>query len=156
MRIEVQDEGDLDQALAEIHRRASVYEGPLMQEFRELARLSAPVEVDEPLGEQTEDGASGISDVGEPMRKEIKARFEEALSLLMALAFPANLATEQAVRLELNEVLGPDQQIDSLQMRVGDRKFNLKSQLGRRPTKRQIALRDAFLDFLPSQTEVDL
>lgn len=156
MRIEVQDEGDLEQALAEIHRRASAYEGPLMQEFRELARLSAPVEVDEPLGEQPEDDASGIGDAGEASRKETKERLEEALSLLMVLAFPANRATEQAVRLELNEVLGLDQRIDSMQMRVGNRKFSLKSHLTRRPTKRQIALRDALLAFLPSQTKDDL
>jgi len=70
MRIEVQDEGDLEQALAEIRRRASTYEGPLMQEFRELARLSAPVEVDEPLGKQPEDGASGMGDAGAAMARD--------------------------------------------------------------------------------------
>lgn len=156
MRIEVQDEGDLEQALAEIHRRASAYEGPLMQEFRELARLSAPVEVDEPLGKQFEDGAPGMDAAVVAHREEIKERFEEALSLLMVLAFPANRATEQAVRLELNEMLGPDQRIDSMQMHVGNRKFSLKSHLGRRPTKRQIALRDALLVFLPLRNEENL
>ncbi|KFX63343.1 hypothetical protein A8H39_18625 [Paraburkholderia fungorum] len=156
MRIEVQDEEDLEQALAEIHRRANAYEGPLMQEFRELARLSAPVKVDEPLGKQFQDGISGMDDAMAGRRKETKERFEEALSLLMVLAFPANRATEQAVRLELNEMLGPDQRIDSMQMRVGNRKFSLKSHLGRRPTKRQIALRDALLVFLPLQTEENL
>lgn len=156
MPIEIQDERDLEQALAEIHWRANAYEGPLLQEFRELASLSAPVEVDEPLGDQPEDDTSGIGDGGEARRKETKERFEEALSLLMVLAFPPNRATEQAVRLELNEMLEPDQGIESLHMRVGNRKFSLKSRLGRRPTKRQIALRDALLAFLPSQTKDDL
>ncbi|KVC67353.1 hypothetical protein WT10_02780 [Burkholderia stagnalis] len=156
MRIEMQDEEDLKQALAEIHRRASAYEGPLMQEFRVLAVLSAPVEVDEPLGKQSEDGVSGMGDAGAAGRNETKERFEEALSLLMVLAFPASRATEQAVRLELNEMLEPGQRIDSMQMRVGNRKFSLKSHLGRRPTKRQIALRDALLTFLPGQTEESL
>lgn len=156
MHIEVQDAGELEQALAEIHRRASAYEGPLMQEFKELARLSAPVEVDEPLGKQSKDDPSDIGNAGDARRKETKERFEEALSLLMILAFPANRATEQAVRLELNEMLGPDQRIDSMQMRVGNRKFSLKSHLMRRPTKRQIELRDALLAFLPRQTEDDL
>lgn len=156
MPIEIQDEGDLEQALAEIHRRANGYEGPLMQEFRELARLSAPVDVDEPLGDESEDGTSGIGDAAAASRKETKERFEEALSLLMVLAFPPNRATEQAVRFELNEMLKPDQGIESLYMRVGNRKFSLKSRLGRRPTERQIALRDALLAFLPSQTKDDL
>lgn len=156
MAIEVQDEGDLEQALAEIHRRASAYEGPLMQEFRELARLSAPVEVDEPLGEQAERDASSVGDARAASGKETKERFQEALSLLMVLAFPANRATEQAVLRELNDVLGPDQRISSVQMRVGDSKFSLKSSLGRRPTKREVALRDSLLDFLPRQTAEDL
>lgn len=161
MRIEPQDEGDLEQALAEIHRRASAYEGPLMSEFMELARLSAPVEVDEPLDRPPEDGAAATDNAAAGRRDEIhrsetKERFEEALSLLMVLAFPPNGATEQTVRHELNEVLGRDQQIDALQMRVGDRKVRVRSHLARRPTKRQIALRSALLALLPAQTPEDL
>jgi hypothetical protein len=49
MQIRFQDGDDLEQALHEIHRRACEYEGPLMHQFMELARLSAPVEPDEPL-----------------------------------------------------------------------------------------------------------
>lgn len=156
MRIEVKDDGDFEQALAEIHRRASAYEGPLMQEFRELARLSAPVEVNEPLGKQYEGHTSGTSNDGAARRKETKERFEEALSVLMVLAFPANRATEKAVRLELNEVLGPGQRIDTMQMCVGNRKLNLKSHLGPRPTQSQNTLRDGLLAFLPHSIEENL
>jgi hypothetical protein len=161
MRIQPQDEEDLEQALAEIHRRASAYEGPLMSEFMELARLSSPVEVDEPLDRPPEEDAA-VTDTStagrrdESRRSETKQRFEEALSLLMVLAFPPNRATEQAVRLELNEVLGHDQRIDALQMRVDDRKVRVHSHLARRPTKRQIELRNALLELLPTQTPGDL
>lgn len=51
MQIRFQGENDLEQALHEIHRRACEYEGPLMHQFIELARISAPVEPDEPLRE---------------------------------------------------------------------------------------------------------
>ena len=107
MRLEIEGEGDLEQALAEIHRRATAYEGPLMHEFRELASLSAPVEVDEPLDEQPEHDALSVGDREAARGKETKERFQEALSLLMVLAFPANRATEQAVLGELNECWGP-------------------------------------------------
>lgn len=43
MQIRFQGADDLEQALHEIHRRACEYEGPLMHQFMELARISAPV-----------------------------------------------------------------------------------------------------------------
>ncbi|MBL0730622.1 hypothetical protein [Piscinibacter sp. HJYY11] len=156
MRIEIRGEDELEQALREIHRRALAYEGPLMHEFMELANLSAPVEPDEPLGEGLVVAGQGVRNASPANRREIKGRFEEALSLLMVLAFPVNSRTEQAVRRELNETLEHDQQVKSMQMLVGNRKTSLKRNLGRRPTRQQVALRQAFLDFLPRQTEVDL
>lgn len=156
MRIEFRGEGDLEQALREIHRRARAYEGPLMHEFVELAKLSAPVELDEPVRDLSNAELTGVGNVVPANRRETKERFEEALSLLMVLAFPVNSGTEQAVRRELNETLGRDQQVESMQMRVGNRKASLKRNLGRRPTKRQAALRDALLAFLPSETQEDL
>lgn len=74
----------------------------------------------------------------------------------MVLAFPVNSGTEQAVRRELNELLARDQQVESMHMRVGNRKTNLRHNLGRRPTKQQIALRQALLKFLPRETKEDL
>ncbi|MGO4606046.1 hypothetical protein AB4142_06895 [Variovorax sp. 2RAF20] len=152
MQIRFQGEDDLEQALHEIHRRACEYEGPLMHQFMELARLSAPVEPDEPLEAASLDGAPRDGVAADAMRREIKERFEEALSLLMVLAFPVNSGTEQAVRHELNQVLGREQKIDSLLIRVGNRKVSLRRNLGRRPTKQQVALRNALLEFLPRQT----
>ncbi|WP_414552372.1 hypothetical protein [Stenotrophomonas forensis] len=156
MQIRFQGEDDLEQALHEIHRRACEYEGPLMHQFVELARLSAPVEPDEPLTEVPWDGAPRDRVAADTKRREVKERFEEVLSLLMVLAFPVNSATEQAVRHELNQALGREQQIDSLQMLAGDRRISLRRNLGRRPTKQQVALRNALLDFLPRQTLEDL
>ncbi|MBX9792731.1 MAG: hypothetical protein K2Y02_00385 [Burkholderiaceae bacterium] len=156
MRIEFQGEEDLEQALREIHLRARAYEGPLMHEYMELARLSAPVEPDEPLGDVSEADVLGVGNAVPANRRETKARFEEALSLLMVLAFPPNSATEQAVRSELNETLGRDQHVESMRMRVGNRKTSLRSNLGRRPTRQQVALREALLAFLPRQTQEDL
>lgn len=123
-----------------------------MHQFMELARLSAPVEPDEPLEAASLDGAPRDGVAADAMRREIKERFEEALSLLMVLAFPVNSGTEQAVRHELNQVLGREQKIDSLLIRVGNRKVSLRRNLGRRPTKQQVALRNALLEFLPRQT----
>lgn len=74
----------------------------------------------------------------------------------MVLAFPVHSGTEQVVRDELNQALGHEQQIDSLKMRVGNRKLSLRSKLGRRPTKKQVALRNALLEFLPRQTLEEL
>jgi len=151
MLIRFHGEDDLEQALREIHRLANAYEGPLMREFMELAKLSAPVDREEPL--------DNVPDVGNVMpahQRETKERFEEALSLLMVLAFPMDSGTEKAVRGELNEILGRNQNIESMQMRVGNRKSSLRSNLGRRPTRQQAALRQALLDFLPPQPQRDL
>jgi hypothetical protein len=156
MQIRFQGEEDLEQALNEIHRRACEYEGPLIHQFMELARLSAPVERDEPLKEAPWGGTPGDGVAAGAKRREIKERFEEALSLLMVLAFPVNSGTEEAVRQELNQALGREQQINSLQMRAGNRKISLRRSLGRRPTKQQVALRNALLEFLPRQTQEDL
>lgn len=156
MQIRFQGEDDLEQALHEIHRRACEYEGPLMLQFMELARLSAPVEPDEPLREVPLDGAQHDGVAADAKRREIKERFEEALSLLMVLAFPVHSGTEQVVRDELNQALGHEQQIDSLKMRAGNRKLSLRRNLGRRPTKQQVALRNALLEFLPRQTLEEL
>lgn len=156
MQIEFQGEDELEQALSEIHRRSLAYEGPLVHEFMELAKLSAPVEPDESLGDVLEVDGPSVGNAAPANRRETKARFEEALSLLMVLAFPANSRTEQAVRRELNETLASDQQIESMQMRVGNRKNRLKSNLGRGPTRTQVELRQALLDFLPKQTQGDL
>lgn len=156
MRITLQGEDDLEQALREIHLRASTYEGPLMHQFMELAKLSAPVEPDEPVGEELQDNRLSSANAEPARRNETKERFEEALSLLMVLAFPVNSGTEQAVRRELNEVLARDQQVESMQMRTGNRKTSLRRNLGRRPTKQQIALRGALLEFLPRETKEDL
>lgn len=156
MRIDIQGKDDLEQALHEIHRRALAYEGPLMYEFMELARLSAPVEPDEPLADVLGVDGLGSGNALPADRKEIKSRFEEALSLLMVLAFPANRGTERAVRHELNETLGRDKQVESMKMRVGNRKTSMKSNLGRGPTKQQVALRQALLELLPRQTQEDL
>lgn len=156
MRIEFRGEDELEQALREIHRRALAYEGPLVHEFMELAELSAPVVPDEPLGDVLEGARTGVGNAAPAKRAETKARFEEALSLLMVLAFPVDSGTEQAVRSEVNATLERDQQIESLKIRVGNRKTSLRSNLGRRPTREQIALRQALLDFLPRETQVDL
>ena len=156
MRIEFQGEGDLEQALHEIHRRALAYEGPLMYQFMELAKLSAPVEPDEPLADELGVDGSNIGSALPASRRETKARFEEALSLLMVLAFPVTSGTERAVRRELNEALGRDKQVESMKMRVGNRKTRLESNLGRGPTRQQVALRRALLEFLPRQTQEDL
>lgn len=156
MRIEFQGEDDLEQALHEIHRRALAYEGPLMYQFMELAKLSAPVEPNEPLADELGVDGPSIGNALPASRRETKARFEEALSLLMVLAFPVNSGTERAVRRELNETLGHDQQVESMKMRVGNRKTTLKSNLGRGPARKQIALRQALLEFLPRQTQEDL
>jgi hypothetical protein len=156
MQIKDQSEDDLEKALREIHRRALAYEGPLVHEFMELAKLSAPVEPDEPLGEVFKGEGPGVGNAAPARRRETRERFEEALSLLMLLAFPVNSGTEQAVRRELNESLGREQQVESMQMRVGNRKTSLRSNLGRRPTRQQVELRQALLDFLPRQTQVDL
>ncbi|MDI6527516.1 hypothetical protein QMA71_18425 [Pseudomonas otitidis] len=155
MQIKLNGEGDLEQALLEIHRRACAYEGPLMREFKELAQLSAPLEPDEPLMSEGADVASNIESRDLVRRKEIKSRFEDALSLLMLLAFPVNGSTEKEVRKELSEVLA-EQEIESIKMRVGARKVNLRRNLARRPTQRQLDLRNALLRFLPEKTEVDL
>lgn len=156
MQIRFQGGDDLEQALHEIHRRACEYEGPLTHQFMELARLSAPVEPDEPLRDVPLDGAQPDGVAADAKRREIKERFEEALSLLMVLAFPVNSGTEQAVRDELNQALGHELQIDSLKIRAGNRKISLRSNLGRRPTKQQVALRNALLQFLPRQTLEEL
>lgn len=158
MRIEIKGEDDLERALREIHRLALAYEGPMVEVFMELARVSAPVEPDEQLAETLEDDKNGSSANGAslPSRRETKARFQDALSLLMELAFPVNGGTEKEVRRQINELLGVDGQIDSMNMLVDDRKHNLAKNLVRRPTKAQAKLRDALLEFLPSQTEVDL
>ena len=156
MRIEFQGEDDLEQALREMHLRARAYEGPLMREFMELAKLSAPLEPDEPIGDLSEGDALGVGNAVPANRREAKERFEEALSLLMVLAFPPNSGTEQAVRSELNETLGRDQQVESMRMRVGNRKTSLRSNLARRPTRQQVALREALLAYLPSQMQEDL
>lgn len=155
MQIKLNGEGDLEQALLEIHRRACAYEGPLMREFKELAQLSAPLEPDEPLMSEGADVASNFESRDLVRRKEIKSRFEDALSLLMLLAFPVNGSTEKEVRKELSEVLA-EQEIESIKMRVGARKVNLRRNLARRPTQRQLDLRNALLRFLPEKTEVDL
>jgi hypothetical protein len=155
MQIKLNGEGDLEQALLEIHRRACAYEGPLMREFKELAQLSAPLEPDEPLMSEGADVASNVESRDLVRRKEIKSRFEDALSLLMLLAFPVNGSTEKEVRKELSEVLA-EQEIESIKMRVGARKVNLRRNLARRPTQRQLDLRNALLRFLPEKTEVDL
>lgn len=154
MQIIVQGEDDLEQALREIHRRASEYEGPLVHQFMELAKLSAPVNSDEPLVERQR-SELGDDNAESTKRDETKKRFEESLSLLMLLAFPVNNATEKAVRQELNEILG-DHQVKSLNMLIGNRKASLRRNLARRPTKRQVALRNALLSFLPLETENDL
>ncbi|KIC83522.1 hypothetical protein [Pseudomonas sp. C5pp] len=156
MQITLQGGEDLEQALREIHRRACTYEGPLVHQFMELAKLSAPVEPDEPLGEEPQRNRTSSGYAESARRSETKERFEEALSLLMVLAFPVNSGTEQAVRRELNELLARDQQVESMHMRVGNRKTNLRHNLGRRPTKQQIALREALLKFLPRETKEDL
>ena len=156
MQITSPGEDDLEQALREIHQRACAYEGPLMHQFMELAKLSAPVEPDEPLGEEPQSDRLSSGNAEPARRSETKQRFEEALSLLMVLAFPVNSGTEQAVRCELNELLARDQQVESMQMRVGNRKTNLRRNLGRRPTKQQVALREALLKFLPRETKEDL
>ncbi len=157
MQIRFQDE-DLEQALHEIHRRACEYEGPLMYQFMELARLSAPVEPDEPLREVSGHDAGPDVAASDAKRREmeVKERFQEALSLLMVLAFPLNSGTEQAVRNELNEVLDRGQRIESLQMLAGDRKISLRRNLARRPTKKQVELRNALIELLPKRTEEDL
>jgi hypothetical protein len=158
MRIEIKGEDDLEQALREIHRLALAYEGPMVDVFMELARVSAPVEPDEELTEDLEGDPNSSSAKGAslPSRRETKGRFEDALSMLMELAFPVNGGTEQEVRRQINQLLGADGQIASMNMLVDDRKHNLAKNLGRRPTKAQAELRDALLEFLPGQTEVDL
>ena len=158
MRIENKGEDDLEQALREIHRLALAYEGPMVDVFMELARVSAPVEPDEQLTEELEGDPNGTSskDTSLQSRRENKARFQDALSLLMELAFPINAGTEQEVRRQINHLLDADDQIDSMNMLVDDRKHNLAMNLGRRPTKAQAELRDALLEFLPIQTKVDL
>lgn len=156
MRIKFRGEDELELALREIHQRAVAYEGPLLREFMELAKLSAPVEPDEPLGNVLEGNGLGVDTTAPAKRREIKARFEEALSLLMVLAFPVNSGTERAVRRELNEALEREQQVESMQMRIGTRKSSLRSNLERRPTKQQVALRQALLEFLPWETQEDL
>lgn len=156
MRIEIKDETDLENALAEIHRRASAYEGPQLREFIELASLSAPVESDDSLPGQFGDVEARESNAQEDRGNEVKERFEEALSMLLLLAFPSNPATEQAVLDELNEVMGDCKKVESLQMLVGSRKYKLKRHLGRRPTKRQIQLRNSLLALLPTTTQEDL
>lgn len=162
MRIDFHGDGDLELALREIHRRACAYEGPLMYEFMELAKLSAPVEPDEPdePDEPTENvfqgDGFGTRDTEAAKHNETKERFEAALSLLMVLAFPVNSGTAQAVRRELNETLERGQQIESMQMRVGNRKTSLRANLGRRPTRQQVALLQALLKFLPGRSQEDL
>ena len=156
MRIHIQGKDDLEQALHEIHRRALAYEGPLIYEFMELARLSAPAESDAPLADVLGVDGLGSGNALPADSREIKSRFEEALSLLMVLAFPAKRGTERAVRNELNETLGRDHQVESMKMRVGNRKISLKSNLGRGPTKQQVALRQALLELLPTQPPGDL
>lgn len=157
MQIRFQGE-DLEQALHEIHRRACEYEGPLMHQFMELARLSAPVELDEPLREVSGHDAGPEVVASDAKRREIevKERFQEALSVLMVLAFPLNSGTERAVRNELNEVLDRGQRIESLQMLAGDRKISLRRNLARRPTKQQVELRNALIELLPKRTEEEL
>jgi hypothetical protein len=122
----------------------------------ELANLSAPVEPDEPLGDRPIGDAPVDDRSGSAYRRETKTRLEEALSLLMVLAFPVNSGTERAVRDDLNEALGSGQRVESMQMRIGNRKINLGSKLGRHPSKQQIELRDALLEFLPGRTQEDL
>lgn len=155
MQIEIYGDGDLEQALREIHRRACAYEGPLMDEFKVLAQISAPLEPDEPLKDEETDGRANIEGLDLVRRKEIKSRFEEALSLLMLLAFPVDSSTEREVRGELNKIL-IEQRIKSIKMRVGARKASLRRNLARRPTQRQLALRSALLKFLPEGIEEDL
>lgn len=158
MRIESKGEDDYEQALREIHRLALAYEGPMVEVFMELARVSEPVELDEHLAEVLEGDPNGLSAKGASLasRGEIKARFEDALSLLIDLAFPINGATEQEVRRKINQLLGADGQIDSIKMVIAGTKYDLSKNLGRHPTKAQAELRDALLKFLPEKTEVDL
>jgi len=149
MRIELQHEGDFQRALAELHDRATAYEGPLIKEFRELAVLSAPIDIDEPLG----DDEALFEGSAESRGAEYKERFIEALALLMEIAFPVNKATEHAVRRELSLALGENKKLAPLLMNVDGRSIPLKPHLVGKPTKREAALRDALLAFLPDGSE---
>lgn len=140
---------DIEQALHVIYERATTYDGPLFREFMQLAQLAAPRSSDEDKNGEVETDAVET----EP---ETRQQFEEALSFLMVLAFPAHKGTEKAVLVELNEVVNSDAPIKSLQMLVGDRRVKLSSHLGRRPTLARSELQSSLLAFLPRSTEVDL
>lgn len=152
MEIENPSFEDIDNALKVIHRRASSYDGPLTREFMQLARLSARRSEDESEDESGDDGKGAYGElVGGGDQRELREQFDEALQLLMMLAFPTHQGTEEAVRLELIELLG--ESVESIDAIDDDRRINLSDHLGKRPTETQVELQTALLQILPSEME---
>jgi hypothetical protein len=142
LEIAAAGEDELEEALRLIHEKARAYRGPLVHEFAEIARRSAPEAIElRPDGEEVAE------------RRTAQDRFSEVLALLMAVAFPPDRETEKRVRRELADVIGKP--VRALRLRDGNDLIKVVDHLPPRARKADLNLQHALRRFLPLHDELD-